>query len=191
MIHRVITSIVGQMAREGLIMPQETEDYVYTYEVICEKVISLGAIMILGLMLNNIVNTVLYMMFLLSLRKRTGGFHMPSFFMCYVSSISVYILTYCCIRYMYNFYVFIILLSISVLVIGIIGTVNHPDMHMNSAELSGSKRIARINLAIELGVIIISIYIGIDKVSIGYMMMGVIQCAFLLFMAKIIKQEVK
>ena len=91
---------------------------------------------------------------------------------------------------MYDFYVFIILFSISVLVIGIIGTVNHPDMHMNSAELSGSKRIARINLAIELGVIIISIYIGIDKVSIGYMAMGVIQCAILLCMAKIMKQEV-
>lgn len=190
MINRVITGIVGQMEKEHLIMPQEKDDYIYAYEVICEKVISLGTIVILGMLLDNLVNTVLYMLFFLTLRKRTGGFHMPTFFKCYIGSVILYLITYCSISYTYNYYVMVILLVVSILVIGVVGTVNHPNMHMDSMELSGNRRRARINLAIETGVIIISIYIGIDKVSIGYMAMGVIQCAILLCMAKIMKQEV-
>ena len=115
---------------------------------------------------------------------------MPTFFKCYVGSVILYLITYCSIRYTYNCYVMVILLVVSILVIGVVGTVNHPNMHMDSMELSGNRRRAIINLALETGVIIISIYIGIDKVSIGYMAMGVIQCAILLCMAKIMKQEV-
>ena len=69
MIYRVIMGIVGQMEKEHLIMPQEKDDYIYAYEVICEKVISLGTIVILGMLLDNLVNTVLYMLFFLTLRK--------------------------------------------------------------------------------------------------------------------------
>lgn len=93
MIHRVITGIVGQMEKEHLIMPQEKDDYIYAYEVICEKVISLGTIVILGMLLDNLVNTVLYILFFLTLRKRTGGFHMPTFFKCYIGSVILYLIT--------------------------------------------------------------------------------------------------
>lgn len=103
MIHRVITGIVGQMEKEHLIMPQEKDDYIYAYEVICEKVISLGTILILGMLLDNLVNTVLYMLFFLTLRKRTGGFHMPTFFKCYIGSVILYLITYCSISYTYYY----------------------------------------------------------------------------------------
>ena len=122
MIHRVITGIVGQMEKEHLIMPQEKDDYIYAYEVICEKVISLGTIVILGMLLDNLVNTVLYMLFFLTLRKRTGGFHMPTFFKCYIGSVILYLITYCSISYTYNYYVMVILLVVSILVIGVVGT---------------------------------------------------------------------
>ena len=115
---------------------------------------------------------------------------MPTFFKCYIGSVILYLITYCSISYTYNYYVMVILLVVSILIIGVVGMVNHPNMHMDSKELSESRRRARINLVVETGVIIISIYIGIDKVSIGYMAMGVIQCAILLCMAKIMKQEV-
>ena len=76
-------------------------------------------------------------------------------------------------------------------VIGIIGTVNHPNMHMDSAELAESKKEARIILLLEGSIIYCCVLLGAHLIFISYMAIAVILCAALLCIAKILKQEVK
>ena len=64
-------------------------------------------------------------------------------------------------------------------------------MGMSSEELGESKRAARIIATLEGAAIFLLMYAGIDRVTIGYMAMGVIVCAVLLCIAKMIKQEVR
>lgn len=75
--------------------------------------------------------------------------------------------------------------------IGIIGTVNHPNMHMNTEELSESKKEARIIVLLEASIIWCCVQLGADMIFISYMAIAVILCAALLYIAKVLKQEVK
>ena len=75
--------------------------------------------------------------------------------------------------------------------IGIIGTVNHPNIHMDSEELAESKRQARIIVLLEGSIIYGCVLLGADMIFISYMAIAVILCAALLCISKILKQEVK
>jgi accessory gene regulator B len=73
----------------------------------------------------------------------------------------------------------------------LIGTVNHPNIHMDALELTEAKKAARILVLLEGSVICCFIILNAGKILISYMMIAVILCASLQSIAKIIKQEVK
>ena len=79
----------------------------------------------------------------------------------------------------------------SIILICLIGTVNHPNLDMDHYELRQSNKSARILLCLESSVIIAADSLGICKVWICYMAIAIILCAFLLCLAKILKQEVQ
>lgn len=71
------------------------------------------------------------------------------------------------------------------------GTINHPNMDMNKSELDESKKAARLSLLMEVMILVVLVYLEADILYIGYMSIAVILCAFLMCLARIIKQEVK
>ena len=71
------------------------------------------------------------------------------------------------------------------------GTINHPNMDMSKSELRESKKAARLLILIEVMIIAVLVYLKADLLYIGYMSVAIILCAFLMCLAKIIKQEVK
>ena len=79
MIEKLILRIVNQMETESILEPEEKDEYIYAYTTFCEEILTLGTVCILGVILNNVPNTLLFLSFFLSLRKRTGGFHADIF----------------------------------------------------------------------------------------------------------------
>ena len=71
------------------------------------------------------------------------------------------------------------------------GTINHPNMDMSKSELRESKKAARLLILIEVMIIAVLVYLKADLLYIGYMSVAIILCAFLMCLAKIIKQEVR
>ena len=63
-------------------------------------------------------------------------------------------------------------------------------MDMNKSELRKSQKAARLLVFVETMVIAVLVFLKADLLYIGYMSMAVILCAFLMCLAKIIKQEV-
>lgn len=55
------------------------------------------------------------------------------------------------------------LLGVSLVVVLILGTVNHPNMQLDEIELSLCKKAARKMAVVEVIVIIISCFLGVDK----------------------------
>ena len=82
------------------------------------------------------------------------------------------------------------LLFLAILLVCIMGTINHPNMDMNKSELRKSQKAARLLVFVETMVIAVLVFLKADLLYIGYMSMAVILCAFLMCLAKIIKQEV-
>ncbi|MGN0304991.1 MAG: accessory gene regulator B family protein [Lachnospiraceae bacterium] len=192
MVQKTINKLVELMAQEKLIEEEQREAFSYTYLFWTEKLLTVGSLCVIGMGLRNLINTIFFLLFFLVLRKRTGGFHANSFLGCYAGSVGLYLAVVLSSGiWIQHMLLLGIMLCFSILAIEVIGTVNHPNMDMSGEELRESKRAARIIAILEGAAILFLTYAGIDRVTIGYMAMGMIICAFLLCIAKIIKQEVK
>lgn len=192
MIEKIATDLVGQMAEAKLIHNDMEERYIYVSISWIEKFITVGTIILISIVVRMFLPTLFFIVFFLALRKRTGGYHLDKFYQCYFSTVVSYlfILVINIRLESYSYQLFEILL-LAITAIGIIGTVNHPNMHMNSEELIESKSAARIVVFLEGSIIFCCVLLGADMVFISYMAMAIILCAALLCIAKILKQEVK
>lgn len=192
MIEKLANNLVDQMMNENLIDIEKKENYVYAFTYIVEHFLTIGTIIVISLILKNFLYTLIFLGFFLSLRKRTGGYHADTFLKCYFGTIITYIfISYVSTLLSYNVYILHVLLILSIITIGFIGTINHPNMDMDSYELIESKKAARLILILESGLIYFLVLIRVDINAINYMSMAVILCALLLLIAKILNQEVK
>ena len=83
------------------------------------------------------------------------------------------------------------MLFLAIILIYIMGTINHPNMDMDKSELQESKKAARLVVLMEVMIIAVLVYLKADILYIGYMSVAVILCAILMCLARIIKQEVR
>lgn len=145
-----------------------------------------------GIFFEQFIPTVIFLIFFLSLRKRTGGYHADKFWQCYLATIITYIgIIQLAPVLSEKTFIMYSMLFIAVLVIEIIGTVNHPNVDMDKSEFQENQKSARLLVLIETAVIILLVIMGIDQLYVGYMSIAIILCSFLMCLAKLLKQEVK
>ena len=192
MIEKLALRIVNQMEERKIISKSNCEYYEYALVGMVEQAITVGTMLHLGLLFRQFLHTVCFMVFFLSLRKRTGGFHANKFWQCYLGTVIFYIAIMQIVpifcrkpTIMYG------LLFLAMLLICIMGTINHPNMDMSKSELRESKKAARLQILMEVMIIAALIYLKADFMYIGYMSAAIILCAFLMCLARIIKQEVR
>lgn len=191
MIERFVNSLVNQMEEEKFLRREMREEYVYTLLVASEKWISVLSILCLSIVLKQVVPTILFLVFFMPLRKRTGGYHADKFWQCYLGTLAIYIMVIqICFILTHHMNIVYCCVSISAILIGMIGTVNHPNMAMDCCELQKSKQAARYILALECMVLVAMIILKMREIFICYMSMAIILCATLLCIAKVLKQEV-
>lgn len=191
MIEKMALKIVNQMELEKIISKSSCEYYEYALIGMVEHVITTGSMLILGLIFRQFLPTICFMVFFLSLRKRTGGFHANKFWQCYLGTVIFYIAIMQIVPILCkNQTVMYGLLFFAMLLICIMGTINHPNMDMSKSELQESKKAARLMVLMEAMVLVALVYLKVDLLYIGYMSVAIILCAFFMCLAKIIKQEV-
>ena len=64
-------------------------------------------------------------------------------------------------------------------------------MQMNAAEFMESKKLARLIVLLEVSIILGCVLLGASMIYTSYMAIAVILCAALLWISKILKQEVR
>lgn len=192
MIEKIAIDLVDQMTETKLIHKDMAERYIYVAICWMEKFITIGTIILISIAVEKFLPTLFFLIFFLGLRKRTGGYHLDKFYQCYLASVLSYLVILGISTSLVGYPQLILgILLFAMSVIGIIGTVNHPNMHMDSAQLAESKKEARIILLLEGSIIYCCVLLGADLIFISYMAIAVILCAALLCIAKILKQEVK
>lgn len=192
MVDKIVIKMVNLLQDDDLICPSDSEYYKYALITMIEGGITVSTILLLGFICRQIIPTVCFLVFFLSLRKRTGGFHADKFWQCYLGTIATYIVIVAIADILSDKpAVMYVLLLCSVLGIEVIGTVNHPNMDMDAFELREAKKAARTIALLEFMVIVMLIWLGVSGLYVSYMSLAIILCAALLCLAKIIKQEVK
>ena len=192
MIEKIAIDLVDQMTETKLIHKDMAERYIYVAICWMEKFITIGTLILISIAVEKFLPTLFFLLFFLGLRKRTGGYHLDKFYQCYLASVLSYLVILGISTSLVGYPQLILgMLLFAMSVIGIIGTVNHPNMHMDSAQLAESKKEARIILLLEGSIIYCCVLLGADLIFISYMAIAVILCAALLCIAKILKQEVK
>lgn len=148
----IARSFARKMCELKFICPEQEDDYKYSIQVILEKVIGYFVLLLLSVLNHLFLQTILFLLFFSNLRKYTGGYHARSFLGCIGLSMMMYEVY---VIFLYplmmnlkclNFY----LLGLSLIVVLILGTVNHPDMHLDEIEYSLCKNTARRVAAIEV-----------------------------------------
>ncbi len=192
MVEKVVNQIVKMMLDEQIITDSEKEEYTYSISSIIENSITISSIMVISCILKNIISTIGFLLFFLALRKRTGGFHTSTFGQCYLMTLIVYgIVVYFCHKLMFWQRYHWIGMFVSAIIILIIGSVNHPNIHMTKHELKSAKEAARWMLVLEVGVICFLKWMHVNPVTVTYLSTAVTLCGILLCFAKMIGQEVK
>lgn len=186
MIDELIEKIVDSMINTDIISKDDKEAYVYAYTITLEKILTLITIGIMGVVLNRLVNIIIFLCTFMFLRRRTGGFHLETFGQCFMGTNLICVIIEVCdfiwLKYMPVVMVFCM---VSVIYILCVGTVNHPNLALDDSELMESKKRARIVVVLEVLLTIVLCIVGVDRTITGYMAMGINICALLLVMSKI------
>ena len=191
MIEKMALKLVNQMEMEKIINKSSCEYYEYALISMAEHAITIGTMLLLGLIFRQFLPTICFMVFFFSLRRRTGGFHANKFWQCYLETVIVYIAIIQIVPILCrNQVVMYAMLFLAIVFICIMGTINHPNIDMSKSELQESKKAARLVVLMEVMIIAVLVYLKADVLYMGYMSVAVILCAFLMCLAKIIKQEV-
>jgi len=191
MIENMVLKLVNQMEMEKIISKSSCEYYEYALIGMVEHAITVGTMLLLGLIFRKLLPTICFIVFFLSLRKQTGGFHANKFWQCYLGTVITYIVVMLvapmlCVNQMIMYG----LLFGAIILICIMGTINHPNIDMNKGELQESKKAAKLVVLMEVMIIAVLVYLKANILYIGYMSSAIILCALLMCLAKIIKQEV-
>lgn len=174
-----------------MIDKEAEEYYVYTLVSLMEKFITIGTILLISVLIEKLVPTAFFC-YSFVIKKKNRRISYEYLFQCYLGTVVTYMLVLglCMVLVDYPQLVFGLLL-VAICIVEVIGTVNHPNIHMDAVELSESKRAARILCAVEVCVIYTFTLLGADMMYVCHMAVAVILCAVLLLIAKILKQEVK
>ena len=185
MVEKLATDLIAQMVENKIIDKEMAEKYIYTFICFVEKIITISSIALISLITNNFLPTIFFLIFFFKLRKRTGGYHLDKFYKCYLATIATYLTVMFTGEELSNYpRLLLVTVVIAVTYIVIIGTVNHPNMHMNSEEFTESKKLTRIIVLLEFATILGCVLLGADMIYVSYMAIAVILCAALLCISK-------
>lgn len=192
MVDRVINRLVGRLLAEQLITEEYRDDYIYALTCIVESMITITSIVAISLVLSKVIPTIGFLLYFFSLRKRSGGFHARTYGGCYAGTIITYLLVvYTCEYFISHGMIQWFLFVVSAILVFVIGSVNHPNMNMNTEEAEGAKDSARLVLILEICIIGCLVWLKADRLFVAYLCCGVILCGILLCLAKLTGQEVK
>ena len=183
--------ITQKLIHNDLILEKKSEYYIYILTAFIEKTIVVGSIILISLFFGLLVPSVIFLVFFLSLRKRTGGYHANTFLGCYLGTIAIYLGILAVNTFLTDFLYWVLaVMIIAVCIVLAIGIINHPNLEMDDNELTMAKKAARRMVILQGCFVLLMLFTGLDTIYINYMATAIILCATLLLLAKLLKQEV-
>lgn len=189
---KFICSITDYFLNNEIVEKEKIPLTKYLLQIWIEKILVCITLIVICAFEGVLLELIIFLAAYAGIRKYAGGYHANTFWKCYIGSIVLIVSTLelilpLCIRYMG---VTVILFVLSVVVIVIIGNVNHPNMNYTVFESRETRRCAREMVALETACILSVAILGVESRYFISACLGVIICAILMIIAKAIRQEV-
>lgn len=185
--------IVNKMIINNVVDDKNTDAYQYAVQLLIEKCIGFILIYIFALVAGKTVETSLFLITYLTIRRYSGGYHCKTDIGCLFLSLIYVVVSVCFeIPFLINHRISAdIIFASSIVFMLIAGPINHPNMNWSKDEYIAIKK--RFFLVVLVWLVIITCVelIDVPKNIIIYLYVGVINASFLMMISKILKQEVK
>ncbi len=171
---RRIEYLVNRMLQANIISREDKEWYVYSIQIIFEKIISVSSILFLAIIFGYFFQTVGFLLVFSGIRRYAGGFHLKHFGSCYLFSVGTYLFFVLAIqRFQTEFTIIqMIIIFIIVLFMLCIGAVNNQEFRWSIKEEIEKSVLTRYSILIIYCVFVGLKLSGIDDSYLWFMGFG-------------------
>lgn len=142
---------------------ENLEEYIYGIELFFSSFVSTILMLIIGICINSLIESIIFMVSFSTLRIYTGGYHSKSFLLCNISTLTVYIINILAYKllfeYLVGMYISIPIFVITFMLILIFSPVENENNQLEKAEYISCKIKAIIVMSIETIAFFVLLYI--------------------------------
>lgn len=150
---KVVEGIVSILHRNSIVKDEDIDVVRYGIEIVLLKILFFLTILLIGIITNNVVNILIFMLFYKPLRTYAGGYHAKTRIGCYIISVLMLFLMLISVKLVSMFdsltnavYVIAVISGVIIWILAPVETSNKP---LDTAEKNRYKLISRIILLVE------------------------------------------
>lgn len=149
----------------GYISDDESEEYIYGFDLIMSIIFSDIAMLVLGMSMHMILETVIFVLMYKCIRKNTGGFHCEKALTCFISSCTMCICVLLSIKYFtYNFIIYIAATVVLLTILFFLSPIEAINKPLDEVEFKVFGRRARFVIIIVLVIYIVMCILDLTNI---------------------------
>ncbi len=139
--HKLSVFMCQKLLKYKAIDEELSEIYIYGFELIFSFLISTTAILTIGIVLNQVIPTLIFLVFFILIRRYTGGYHANTYLKCQIYTISSYIFVISASLFLPVFDLFFLILMLAgIITIIAIGPIENPHKQLTEQEKRKHKK---------------------------------------------------
>ena len=128
MLNKLATKVSSKMLQRGIISEEMLDIYVYGFELVFSFLFSVAVMLFIGIVSHRILHTLIFLLVFVTLRSFTGGYHANTYSVCFIVTISSFVVTLLLSEYInISWWHYCFLLSIGSLLICMVVPIEHPN----------------------------------------------------------------
>ncbi len=192
MLQYISKNLTQYFLSKNIITKNQIEACEYSIHTRLMKLIFILSILAISLAFNVFIESIIFLILVLSLRRRTGGYHANSEIVCFIFSIGITIFATVFladfINSFNNIFRFLIYIN-SVFILFLYAPINHPNLEMSDKEMRFHRNKMKKEIFI-VSLILITFELFNQSLISSLLISGVMLVASSVLISKIIKQEV-
>ena len=184
------TALTNYFVSKKLITYEKMEIYHYGFKLILSDIINFSIIMLLSVILNRVLDGLVYLVVLCSIRRFSGGFHAKTFWLCRLSMIITFLLLLLFADFLSSITILpltsVFINIVLLLFVAVFSPVKHPNKKLNSKQIKKNKYNAVLVTIIWAILSVFLIYLNITQ---GITIMTTILAVVIFMALGMIKKE--
>jgi len=144
MLEKLVTRSVNYLLRNNAIFEEDRDIFLYGFHSLYSNILSITAILLISILLNQVQQTILYHISFILLRNTAGGFHAKTLLRCFVMSMIIWLLSLWCIQHIAKPLVCIWVAGAAKIIVWKTAPVEHENSPLNEFKRRRMKLLSKI-----------------------------------------------
>ncbi len=164
---KISNAITDFYIRKNYVPQDKREIYSYGFQLILADIINFSIVILLGMLLNRIIDSILFLITLCSVRQFSGGFHAKTFWLCRLSMLitflGVIVVSQLLSAYPFKMIISLILNVFCIIFIAALSPIRHSNKELTTKQKKQNKTNAILTSFIMSVISIILLIAGFNK----------------------------